>query len=199
MKVSIFVGDIADAPAEAICTSTNPRLSLMMGTGASVREKGGWDVMRACEALVAAHGRLPAGSAHATTAGAMACRTLIHCVASDASHTTSRAVIQACVKNALARAEAAGCRSIAMPLFGTGHARFKIENAVAAMAQALRDGITTVRHVIVVVHDAEDVSDAVRVMRRVIPNCEIDITDGPLNAAERRGLWSSAWGEHDEI
>lgn len=97
MNLSIFVGDIADAPAEAICTSTNPRLSLMMGTGASVRERGGWDVMRACEKIVAG-GPLPAGSAHATTAGTMRCKTLIHCVASDQSHMTSRAIIQACAK-----------------------------------------------------------------------------------------------------
>jgi hypothetical protein len=27
MKLSIFLGDIADAPAEAICTSTNSRLT----------------------------------------------------------------------------------------------------------------------------------------------------------------------------
>ena len=33
MKTTIFTGDITDAPADAICTSTNPRLSLVMGTG----------------------------------------------------------------------------------------------------------------------------------------------------------------------
>src|SRR5436305_12281958 len=164
MNVSIFVGDIADAPAEAICTSTNPRLSLMMGTGASVREKGGWDVMRACEALVAAHGRLPAGSAHATTAGAMSCRTLIHCVASDASHRTSRVVIQACVKNALARAEAAGCRSIAMPLFGTGHARFKFDQALIAMREALQSAPANVHEVVIVVFDRDRAAEAERLL-----------------------------------
>jgi len=35
MRISIFAGDICDVPAEALCTSTNPRLSLAMGTGAA--------------------------------------------------------------------------------------------------------------------------------------------------------------------
>jgi len=165
MNVSIFVGDIADAPAEAICTSTNPRLSLMMGTGASVREKGGWDVMRACEAIVAtAGGKLRAGSVHATTAGALKCRTLIHCVASDQSHMTSAHIIQSCVKNALACAHRTGCRSIAMPLFGTGHARFKFDQALMAMRDALQSAPASVDEVVIVVFDPKRAADAERII-----------------------------------
>jgi len=161
VNVSIFVGDIADAPAEAICTSTNPRLSLMMGTGASVREKGGWEVMRQCEAIVkTGGGRLHAGSVHPTTAGAMNCKTLIHCVASDQSHMTSAAIIQACVKNALACAERKGCRSIAMPLFGTGHARFRIGPALNAMREGLRAASARVEQVVIVVHDPAHAAEA---------------------------------------
>jgi len=163
VNISIFVGDIADAPAEAICTSTNPRLSLMMGTGASVRERGGWDVMRACEAIVA-KGRPPAGSAHVTTGGAMKCKTLIHCVASDPSHRTSRAIIQACVKNALARAEESGCRSIAMPPFGTGHARFKFDQALIAMRDVLRSAPVDIEQVMIVVFDPARAAEAERVI-----------------------------------
>ena len=64
MNVSIFAGDITDAPADAICTSTNPRLSLMMGTGGAVRERGGFGVLRECEAIVAGSPPLRAGSVH---------------------------------------------------------------------------------------------------------------------------------------
>jgi O-acetyl-ADP-ribose deacetylase (regulator of RNase III) len=42
-------------------------------------------------------------------------------VASDAAHRSSAAIIRSCVKNAFAAADAAGCTSIAMPLFRTGH------------------------------------------------------------------------------
>ena len=161
MDISVFVGGIADAPAEAICTSTNPRLSLMMGTGASVRERGGWDVMRACQTIAGA-GRLAAGSAHATTAGAMPCKTLIHCVASDPNHLTSAPIVAACVRNALARADEAGCRSVAMPLFGTGHARMKFDQALTAMRDALHGATTNVEQVVIVVHDASRAADVKR-------------------------------------
>ena len=33
MRVTVFAGDLCDVHAEALCTSTNPRLSLAMGTG----------------------------------------------------------------------------------------------------------------------------------------------------------------------
>jgi O-acetyl-ADP-ribose deacetylase len=165
MNVSIFIGDIADAPAEAICTSTNPRLSLMMGTGASVRDKGGWDVMRACEAIVrTGGGHLHAGSVHATTPGTMPCKTLIHCVASDQSHMTSAHIIQTCVRNALACAERKGCRSIAMPLFGTGHARYKFEPALLAMREALRSASARVEQVVIVIPDPARAAEAEKII-----------------------------------
>jgi len=119
MKLSIFAGDIADAPADAVCTSTNPRLTLMMGTGASVRARGGRAVARACESLAP----LPPGAARATTAGNLPHKIAIHCVASDANHRSSEAIVRSCVTTALACADAAGCEIVAMPIFGTGHAR----------------------------------------------------------------------------
>ncbi|HEY0592250.1 MAG TPA: macro domain-containing protein, partial [Thermoanaerobaculia bacterium] len=101
MKVSVLANDIAAARADAICTSTNPRLSLFSGTGGAVRAKGGWEIKRACEAILdreaAASGKrvLPLGSAHVTTAGSLAAKIAIHCVASNASHRSSEAVIRA--------------------------------------------------------------------------------------------------------
>jgi O-acetyl-ADP-ribose deacetylase (regulator of RNase III) len=154
MNVSIFVGDIADAPAEALCTSTNPRLSLMMGTGASVRERGGFEMLRECEAIVEAAGRpLPPGSAHVTGAGKLTAKVIIHCVACNTHHLSSPDIVAICVKNALARADEAQCRSIAMPVFATGHARVKFDRALAAIANALRNATTSVEDVLIVVND----------------------------------------------
>jgi O-acetyl-ADP-ribose deacetylase (regulator of RNase III) len=109
-------------------------------------------------------GALPAGSAHPTTPGALACKTLIHCVASNQSHMTSAPIIQACVINALACAERLGCRSIAMPLFGTGHARFKFDQALIAMRDALRSASARVDEVVIVVYDPSRAADAERIM-----------------------------------
>jgi O-acetyl-ADP-ribose deacetylase (regulator of RNase III) len=157
VKITVLCGDITDAPAEAVCTSTNARLSLMMGTGGSVRERGGFEILRECEAIVsAAGGALPVGSVHVTGAGKLPFRIAVHCVASDPkSHRSSEAVIRACVRNALAAADAASCASVAMPVFGTGHARFRFDRAAATLVNAIREAQTNVREVVIAVDDAE--------------------------------------------
>ena len=167
MKISIFVGDIADADAEAVCTSTNPRLSLMMGTGASIRERGGFEILRACEKIVATAAAAP-GSAHATTAGRLPHKIAIHCVASDSAHRSSEDLVRLCVGNALACADRSDCASVAMPVFGSGHARVRFERAVTVMAETFRDAPTAVRHVVLVIHDPERVEEARAILQQVL-------------------------------
>jgi O-acetyl-ADP-ribose deacetylase len=163
MDISIFEGDLTDAPAEAVCTSTNPRLSLMMGTGGAVRERGGFEVLREAERI--ADGKLlPPGSAHATTAGALPFKIAIHCVAGTDTHLTSAAIIKACVRNALACATANGCATVAMPVFGTGHGRFKFDQALQAMLEVLRDAPAQVHRVVIAVNDPARAESARRVL-----------------------------------
>jgi len=165
LKITVFHGDITDAPADAICTSTNARLSLMMGTGGAVRERGGFEVLRACEDILARAGRnqLPPGSVCVTTAGKLPYRAVIHCVASDPStHRSADAVIRACVRNALARADELHVRTLAMPVFATGHARFRFERAVEVMRDALATATTSVAQIVIAVEDAEKAALASR-------------------------------------
>jgi len=194
MRVSIFCGDLCDVDAEALCTSTNPRLSLAMGTGGSIRGRGGYGILRECEGIVEAAGArvLAAGSAHQTSAGELAAKILIHCVGSDAGHRSSAAIIRDCVVNALALADAAGCESIALPVFGTGHARFKFDDAIRVMAEALRDSATAMRHVFIVIYDDERVDTVLRVIRSVIPDAEVDVQRGPASE-EAVGMWAAEW------
>ena len=152
MDISIFGGDITDASADAICTSTNPRLSLMMGTGGAVRERGGFKVLRACEDITKGKA-LPPGSAHATTAGALPFKIAIHCVASNETHMTSAAIIRACVWNALACAGEHGCSRVVMPVFGSGHARFKFDQALETMIDALRTAKSEVKSVLIAINE----------------------------------------------
>jgi O-acetyl-ADP-ribose deacetylase (regulator of RNase III) len=194
MRVSLFIGDVCDVQAEALCTSTNPRLSLAMGTGASVRGRGGYGILRECEAIVQAAGArgLAAGSAHKTSAGELAAKIVIHCVGSDAAHRSSAAIIRDCVVNALALADAAGCESIALPVFGTGHARFKFDDAIRVMAETLRDSATAVRRVFIVIYDDERTDAVLRVIPSVIPDAEFDVQRGPAGD-EPVGMWAAEW------
>lgn len=156
LEVSVFVGDLADAPAEVLCTSTNPRLSLSGGTGLDLLSHAGWSVRREAQALVereaARTGRpeLPVGTVHRTSAGLLPRACVLHCVASDALHRSSEEAIRSCVQGALAATQEAGCASVAMPVFGTGHASFPFERAVAVMADALASTPTSVRRLVIV-------------------------------------------------
>jgi O-acetyl-ADP-ribose deacetylase len=163
MQITIFEGDLTEAPAEAICTSTNPRLSLMMGTGGAVRERGGFQVLRECETIAQGKALAP-GSAHVTTAGSLPFKIAIHCVASNEVHLTSNTIIRACVRNALVRAAEHGCTSVVMPVFGTGHARFKFEAALETMLEALQAAEPSVQSVLIAVNDPARAESARRLI-----------------------------------
>jgi O-acetyl-ADP-ribose deacetylase (regulator of RNase III) len=168
MKVTITIGEVADAKAEALCTSTNPKLALAMGAGGSLVERGGSRVRRECERLLESAGRdaMPVGSVHATTAGALPAKVIFHCVASDAAHKSSPAVIATCVENALAFAASGGCRSIAMPVFATGRqSHVPFDQAVTAMAAALSHASARVDEVVIVVSDKAAAKEALRLVR----------------------------------
>ena len=164
VNIVVFEGDITDAPGDAICTSTNPRLSLMMGTGGAVRERGGFEVLRACEEIVRSRPLRP-GSAHVTTAGSLPHKIAIHCVAVNESHLTSESIIRACVLSALARAAEHGCSSVVMPVFGSGHGRFKFEAALKTMLETIRTAATPVTEVVIAVNEPERAEAARRIVK----------------------------------
>jgi len=188
MRVSIFVGDIADADAEAVCTSTNPRLSLVMGTGASIKARGGVEILRACEAILAGASKpLPAGSAVVTTAGSLPHKIAIHCVASNEAHHTSEAMIRTCTEQALQRAAEHRCSSIAMPAFATGHAHAKFDRAIAVMAEALASAPDAVRQATIVVADDEHA----RIARSILkPFGDVPIVHSQIEPEEPVSWWS---------
>lgn len=189
MRFSIFAGDIADAPAEALCTSTNPRLSLMMGTGAAIRRRGGPAVMRACEALLVKNKSLPPGTAHPTTAGALPNKVAIHCIASDAAHRSSEAIVRSCIASALACAHAQGCTSVAAPMLGTGHARLAFATAATAMVRSALETPSSVEHLIFVTNDDENV-EPLRAILESATGQPIEIERSEEVEPESGSFWS---------
>jgi O-acetyl-ADP-ribose deacetylase (regulator of RNase III) len=193
MKITVIAGDIANVRADALCTSTNTRLSLMMGTGAAIRERGGYEILRACEAIVAAEGgRVVPGHAYATTAGALPSKVAIHCVASDASHRSSDDIVRSCVASALALAAAAGCRSIAMPVFASGHARRTLDGSLSAMANAIAEcDLATIDEIFIVVRDPDRLDEARTIVSRALPRAIVSIDRTLASDDEPASLWST--------
>lgn len=171
--VALHAGDLVTAPAAAICTSTNPRLSLLGGTGGAVVLEGGRGVKREAEALLERRRQggdeeMEVGSVHTTTAGTLPHDLVIHCVASDSLHRSSPAIVRRCVHGALAAADAAGCASVAMPVFGSGHSSLDLDEALGAIAEALRDGTTDVEEVVLVLLDPDRVPRARRQLDAIL-------------------------------
>jgi O-acetyl-ADP-ribose deacetylase len=191
VRVTIFVGDLAAAPAEALCTSTNPRLSLFMGTGASVRHAGGFEILRACEAIVSAKRVLPPGSAHVTPAGSLPCKAIIHCVASDVSHRSSAAIVSACVTNALQHAADLHCQSIAMPVFASGHAHLDYSTAVSVMCDAIHESSTNIAHIFIVIYDRSREDATRRAILEHLPGAVVETVISETDASEPASTWFS--------
>jgi len=173
--VSLFSGEIVEAPAEAICTSTNPRLSLGGGTGRAVLEETGWGLKRQLETIVEAEARrtgaseLPVGFVCATLGGRPPHRLIVHCVASDHAHRSSPEAVRLCVEGALREAAGAGCATLALPVFGAGHATLPFDVALQALAEALRDAAPSpLREVLIVVLQPDRLDRAREVLDRVL-------------------------------
>lgn len=175
LEVSLFVGELTDAPAEAICTSTNPRLSMGGGTGRSVLAETGWGLRGRLAELAEAEERrtgeseLPVGFTCSTPGGQPPHRLIVHCVASDRLHHATPEAARLCAEGALREADRAGCESLALPVFGTGHADLPYDRALRAMAEALRDAApSAVRTVLLVLLLADRVPLAERVLDGVL-------------------------------
>lgn len=175
LAVSLFAGEIVAAPAEAICTSTNPRLSLGGGTGRAVLEETGWGLKRQLEAILAEEVRrtgaseLPVGFTCSTPGGRPPHRLVVHCVASDRAHRSSPEAVRRCVTGALREAAQAGCATLALPVFGAGHATLPFEVSLEAIAAALRDAAPSpLREVLIVVQQPDRLARAGEALDRVL-------------------------------
>ena len=188
MKFSIFLGDIADVRADAVCTSTNPRLSLMMGTGASIRARGGPAILQACQSAAP----LPAGAVLVTTAGLLPYKAVIHCVASDETHHSAPAIIASCVTGALAAAYEAGAAVVAMPLFGSGHAHRPFLDVARTMAETALAAKTGVAEIRFVTNDSDRVEPLSDLLRRMTGQ-RIDVERSASHDDEPVSLWSDDW------
>ena len=162
-----------------------------MGTGAAVRHSGGFEILRACEAIVAEKGLLPAGSGHVTPPGSLHCKAIIHCVASDPTHRSSVAIVRACVKSALQHAGVLRCQSIAMPVFATGHAHLEFTTALGAMCDAVKESSSQIAHIIIVINDGSREEVTRRSVLEHLPAAVVDTVVSDKTHSEPASTWFS--------
>lgn len=148
MRVTVEVGDLSCASADAIINSAYSELRMDQGVGLALKRRGGAVI----EHQAMAGGAQPLGACIETSAGALSCRSVLHAV--GAWNEVS------CVARALLRAlwiaEARGYRSIALPAIGTGRGKVSLASSADTIATSLRTHAALgggLREVRVVVYD----------------------------------------------
>ncbi len=149
-------GDLTVQKTDAIVNPANSKAVMGGGVALAIKQAGGEQVEK--DAVAAAP--IAVGKAAATTAGKLACRYVIHAptMVLPGEKTNAKAVDLA-VTAALRLANQMGLKSLAFPGMGTGTGRVPVDEAAAAMANAVKffldqnSGRTSLREIVFVAFD----------------------------------------------
>jgi O-acetyl-ADP-ribose deacetylase len=134
LRLEVRDGDIATVEADAIANAANDRLWMGAGVAGSIKRAGGDEIER--EAMTI--GGIPLGTAVATTAGRLRARWVIHGAVMGQDLRTDADLVRRTTRACLDLAEELGCRSIALPAFGTGVGGFGLAHCARIMVEEAR-------------------------------------------------------------
>ena len=134
LQLEVRDGDIAAIEADAIANAANDRLWMGAGVAGALKRAGGDEIEQ--EAL--AIGGIPLGTAVATTAGRLRARWVIHGAVMGQDLRTDADLVQRTTRSCLDLADELGCRSLALPAFGTGVGGFPLGRCASIMVEEAR-------------------------------------------------------------
>jgi O-acetyl-ADP-ribose deacetylase (regulator of RNase III) len=134
MELELRDGDIAAIEADAIANAANDRLWMGAGVAGALKRAGGEEIEEEAMAI----GGIPLGSAVATTAGRLHARWVIHGVVMGQDLRTDADLIRRTTRSCLELADELGCRSLALPAFGTGVGGFPLGECARIMVEEAR-------------------------------------------------------------
>ena len=137
IEIRVEKGDITDVEADAIVNAANKFLKHGGGVAAAIVRRGGEEIQKESNKIIAEYGPLEVGEAVATTAGKLKAKKVIHTVGPIYGEGNEREKLIKAVTNCLRLAEQLGLRSIAFPAISTGI--YKVPPRLAA--EAMIDGI----------------------------------------------------------
>ena len=129
MLLEVRDGDIAAVEADAVANAANDHLWMGAGVAGALKRAGGEEIER--EAM--AQGPIELGAAVATTAGRLPVRWVIHGAAMGQDLRTSAELVRRTTRSCLELADELGCRSLALPAFGTGVGGFPLGECARIM------------------------------------------------------------------
>jgi O-acetyl-ADP-ribose deacetylase (regulator of RNase III) len=134
MALEVREGDIAAVEVDAVANAANDRLWMGAGVAGALKRAGGDAIER--EAM--AQGPIPLGSAVATGAGRLPAQWVIHGAVMGQDLRTNVELVRCTTRSCLELADELGCRSLALPAFGTGVGGFPLGECAAVMVEEAR-------------------------------------------------------------
>jgi len=134
LRLEVREGDIAAVEADAVANAANDRLWMGAGVAGALKRAGGDEIER--EAI--ARGPIELGSAVATTAGQLPARWVIHGAVMGQDLRTCSDLVRRTTRSCLEVADELGCRSLALPAFGTGVGGFPLGECARIMVAEAR-------------------------------------------------------------
>jgi O-acetyl-ADP-ribose deacetylase (regulator of RNase III) len=134
VDLEVREGDIAAVEADALANAANDALWMGAAVAGALKRAGG-DVI---EQEAMAQGPIPLGSAVATGAGRLAARWVIHGAVMGQDLRTNAELVRRTTRSCLELADELGCRSLALPAFGTGVGGFPLAEGAAVMVEEAR-------------------------------------------------------------
>jgi O-acetyl-ADP-ribose deacetylase (regulator of RNase III) len=129
VELEVREGDISTVEADAIANAANDRLWMGAGVAGALKRAGGEEIEREATAL----GPIPLGTAVATTAGNLPARWVIHGAVMGQDLQTDGDLVRRTTRSCLELADELGCRSLALPAFGTGVGGFALSDCARIM------------------------------------------------------------------
>jgi O-acetyl-ADP-ribose deacetylase len=133
VELEVVEGDITRLEVDAIANAANNRLWMGGGVAGAIKRAGGDQIEREAESK----GPIEVGDAVATGAGRLAARHVIHGAVMGQDLITNADLIRRTTRRCLEVADELGCRSLALPAFGTGVGGFPIGECAAIMVAAV--------------------------------------------------------------
>jgi len=134
LRLEVRDGDIAAVEADAVANAANDRLWMGAGVAGALKRSGGDEIEREAMAL----GPIPLGSAVATTAGNLPASWVIHGAVMGQDLRTDGDLVGRATLSCLEVADELGCRSLALPAFGTGVGGFPLADCAWIMVEETR-------------------------------------------------------------
>ena len=134
MQLDVVEGDIAALEVDAIANAANNALWMGSGVAGAIKRAGGGEIEREAVAL----GPIEVGGAVATRAGRLPAKHVIHGAVMGQDLRTNDELVRTTTQRCLGLAEELGCRSLALPAFGTGVGGFPLDECARIIVAAVR-------------------------------------------------------------